>query len=97
MIAGEVATERSAAMSDSAMSTEPKVDIEEQRRRQMEFNRPAIALLQSWLEDESETVEEQREALFTLIRAIDEDRGPDRKLFQHFVQAPHGSLVLLGC
>jgi hypothetical protein len=68
------------------MSTEPKVDIEEQRRRQMEFNRPAIALLQSWLEDESETVEEQREALFTLIRAIDEDRGPDRKLFQHFVR-----------
>jgi hypothetical protein len=97
MIAGEVATERSAAMSDSAMSTEPKVDIEEQRRRQMEFSRPAIALLQSWLEDENETVEEQREALFTLIRAIDEDRGPDSKLFQHFVQAPHESLVFLGC
>ena len=69
-------------MSDQAVRTDPPPDEEEQRRRQIEHNQPAIALLRSWLEDESESVEEQREALITLMRAIDEDRAPGRQLFQ---------------
>jgi hypothetical protein len=38
-----------------------------------------IALLQSWLDDED--AEEQRETGAYLIRALDEDRLSDRKLF----------------
>jgi predicted RNase H-like nuclease (RuvC/YqgF family) len=72
-------------MSDQVASTDAEPDAEEQRRRQIEFNQPAIELLRSWLEDESESVEEQREALEMLMRAIDEDRGSGRKLFQHLL------------
>jgi hypothetical protein len=55
---------------------------EERRQRQIELNRPAIALLRSWIEDEQEdTAEEQRAALSWLMGAIDEDRPADRKLF----------------
>jgi hypothetical protein len=39
----------------------------------------AVALLQSWMEDED--VEEQRETGDYLIRALDEDRPSERKLF----------------
>jgi hypothetical protein len=54
---------------------------EERRQRQIELNQPVIALLQSWLEDDEESEEEQREALELLKRAIDENRLPGQKLF----------------
>jgi hypothetical protein len=55
---------------------------EEVRQRQIELNRPTVALLQSWIEDEQEdSEEEQREALAWLMEAMDEDRPSDRKLF----------------
>ena len=42
----------------------------------------ALALLQSWDVEESPEQEEQRETWEYLKRALDEDRLPDRKLFQ---------------
>jgi hypothetical protein len=55
---------------------------EEVRQRQIELNRPTVALLLSWIEDEQEdSEEEQREALAWLMEAMDEDRPSDRKLF----------------
>lgn len=38
-----------------------------------------VALLDSWMEDEDQ--EEQRETLDYLVRALDEDRASQRKLF----------------
>ena len=69
-----------------AESIEPELTEEEQRRRQIELNQPAIALLDSWLEDDSESVEEQREALMALMRGIDENRKGYRQLFQHLLK-----------
>lgn len=57
------------------------LDEDEERQLQIEKNQPAIALLKSWLEDDSESEEEQRAALNWLMRALDEDRPSDRKLF----------------
>lgn len=58
------------------------VEIEElERQRQIERNRPVIALLDSWLEDSDESEEDQRAALEWLMRALDEDRPSERKLF----------------
>ncbi len=54
---------------------------EERRARQIELNQELIALLQSWLDDDKETEEEQREALEALKRGIDEHRTPGNKLF----------------
>lgn len=50
------------------------LDDAEERRLQIEKNQSAIALLKSWLEDDSESEEEQRAALNWLMRALDEDR-----------------------
>ncbi len=66
-------------------SDEPEMTEEEKRKRQIELNQPAIALLESWLEDDSESVEEQRAALFELMRGIDENRKGYRQLFQHLL------------
>jgi hypothetical protein len=55
---------------------------EDARRHQKELNQPAIALLQSWLEDDEESPDEQRRALEWLMRELDEDRPSDRKLFR---------------
>ena len=54
---------------------------EEQRRLQIERNKPLIALLDSWLEDDSESPEEQRVALEELMRGIDVGRAEGTKLF----------------
>jgi hypothetical protein len=62
------------------------LDAEEQRRRQVELNKPVIALLESWLDDESESPGEQRENLIKLMRAIDEDRAGGRLLFRKYLQ-----------
>ena len=59
---------------------------EEPQQRQIELNQPAIALLNSWLNDDGETVEEQRVALMELMRGIDENRQGYRQLFQHLLQ-----------
>lgn len=53
---------------------------EEQRRLQIERNKPLIALLDSWLEDDSESPEEQRVALEELMRGIDVGRAEGTKL-----------------
>jgi hypothetical protein len=62
---------------------DPTRDIqsEEERRRRIELNQEVIDLLQSWLEDDEETEEEQREALESLKRGIDEHRTPGNKIF----------------
>jgi len=74
-----VATKRDQATPPDQVSEEVE---EERRRRQIEKNRPLIALLESWAEgDDQESVQEQREALEWLMRALDEDRPSNRKLF----------------
>jgi hypothetical protein len=75
-------------MSLQAQPEEPierELSEEEKRQRQIELNQPAIALLDSWLEDDSESVEEQRAALMELMRGIDENREGYRQLFQHLL------------
>ncbi len=51
-----------------------KLESAEQERRQQ-----AIALLQSWIDDGDEA--EQKESWEYLVKALDEDRLSDRKLF----------------
>lgn len=52
-----------------------------QRRVQKDKNRGAVALLESWLNAGGESEAEQRETLEYLIKALDEDRPSNRKLF----------------
>lgn len=59
---------------------------EEQRLRRIERNRPLGQLLDSWLEDDDETPEEQRRALEALMRGIDENRPADAKLFSEHLK-----------
>lgn len=60
----------------------PTTDQEEIRRRNIERNAGAIALLRSWAkEDDPEVIEDQRETLDYLKRAIDEDRPGQRRVF----------------
>lgn len=55
---------------------------EERRQRQVEKNRAAIALLQSWREeDDPEAIQDQRETWEILRKALGEDRSSYRKLF----------------
>ncbi|MEA2584230.1 MAG: hypothetical protein QOF33_2315 [Thermomicrobiales bacterium] len=63
---------------DLASDVQTKV---EHRQRQSELNREVVALLQSWLEDDEESEEEQREALEALKRGIDEHRTSGNKSF----------------
>ena len=65
--------------------SEPKLTEEEKRQRQIELNQPAIALLESWLEDDTWDLEDQRRSLFELMRGIDENRKGYRQLFQHLL------------
>ena len=62
-------------------SQEPPQDFskEEWWPEQLEKNRALAATLESWMRDGDE--EEQRETLECLMRALDEDRLSDRKLF----------------
>lgn len=53
----------------------------ERKARQIELNRELVVLLQSWLEDDEESEEEQRAALEELKRGIDEHRTPGNKIF----------------
>ena len=57
------------------------IDEEQERRCRIERNQPTIAFPQSWLDDDTESEEEQRAALEWLMRVIDEDRPSSRKLF----------------
>jgi hypothetical protein len=52
---------------------------EELRQAQIERNQAAIALLNSWMEEDED---EQRETFAFLKRALDEDRPSYRKLFE---------------
>ncbi|MEA2524849.1 MAG: hypothetical protein QOF73_2076 [Thermomicrobiales bacterium] len=63
---------------DLASDVQTKV---EHRQRQSELNREVVALHQSWLEDDEESEEEQREALEALKRGIDEHRTSGNKIF----------------
>ena len=67
---------------DTTIQTPPTdVTDEERRRRQRERNQPAIALLESWLnETDREEIREQKETAKYLMRALDEART-HRKLF----------------
>ena len=51
------------------------------RRAQKDKNRGAVALLESWLNAEGEVEAEQGETLSYLVKALDEDRSSNRKLF----------------
>jgi hypothetical protein len=68
---------------------EPELSEQERRQRQIELNREAIALLDSWRDDDSESVEEQRKALDALMRGIDEHRDEERKLFSAILNDPN--------
>ena len=55
---------------------------EERRRLQIEKNQAAIALLDSWLnEDDPDIIREQRETWEFLKQALDDDRPSYGKLF----------------
>ena len=55
---------------------------EERRRRQIEKNQAAIALLDEWLnETDPEAIREQRETWVFLKQALDEDRPSYLKRF----------------
>jgi len=69
-----------ATMNSAAPAFERSTFFEERRRRQIAFNRPAVRLLQSWLEDDAESDEEQRAGLEELKRSIDA-RRPSQKIF----------------
>jgi hypothetical protein len=66
--------------------TESEETEEERRQRQIELNQPAIALLDSWLNDDSESPEEQQAALEQLMRGIDENRPEGSKLFTKYLK-----------
>jgi hypothetical protein len=66
---------------DHAVAEDVLLTDEERRQRQIELNRPIIALLDSWLEGDEEDEREQRETLKALKRGIDEVRPPGLKLF----------------
>jgi hypothetical protein len=68
-----------------ADSGEPELTEEEKRQRQIELNQPAIALLESWVNDDGWDLEEQRRSLEELMRGIDENRKGYRQLFQHLL------------
>jgi hypothetical protein len=70
---------------------EAELTAEERRQRQIELNKEAIRLLDSWLEDDSETPEEQRIALEQVMRGIDAEREGGRQLFQRYLNAPNDS------
>jgi hypothetical protein len=67
--------------SEATIETDEELTEEERRQRQIELNKPVIALLQSWLEGDEEDEREQRETLEALKRGIDELRPPGLKLF----------------
>ena len=73
--AGDNSTEAEALSGDNSTETEALSP----EQRQQEKNAAIIRLLQSWRE--SDDAAEQRETLAYLMRAIDEDRLSDRKLF----------------
>ncbi len=56
----------------------PEQIEEMERQERIEKNKAIIALLDSWMEEDAE---EQRETLEILMKGIDENRSPDRKLF----------------
>ncbi len=60
-----------------AITPHESVD-EERRQEQIRRNQVVIDLLNAW---EQEDPEEQRETLEFLMRALDEDRQPQRRLF----------------
>lgn len=60
-----------------AITPNESVD-EERRQEQIRRNQAVIDLLNAW---EQEDPEEQRETLEFLMRALDEDRQPQRRLF----------------
>jgi hypothetical protein len=68
-------------MNSPATASDDVLSFDERRRRRIEFSRPAVALLQSWLEDDEESEEEQRAGLEELKRAIDSHRPPDQRVF----------------
>jgi hypothetical protein len=70
-----------AAMNSPATASNETLSFEERRRRRLDFSRPAIALLQSWLEDDEDSEDEQRIGLEELKRAIDSHRPPGQKVF----------------
>jgi hypothetical protein len=67
--------------SESAFDPESDLTEEERRQRQIELGKPLIALLQSWLEEDDESEEEQDAALEEFMRGIDEARPAGAKLF----------------
>ena len=66
---------------DFALEPLVKAVEADRQRIQMEKNRRAVALLESWLDVDEETQAEHRETLDYLVRTLDEDRTSNRKLF----------------
>ena len=55
--------------------------LDEFWRQQGARNQAALSLLQSWQEVDEAEAQAQHEALTSLMRALDDDRPSDRKLF----------------
>jgi hypothetical protein len=74
-------------MSEQAIQPDPPLTEEEQRQRQIEINKPLVALLASWLDDDAgESTEVQRAELEELMRGIDENRRGGRQLFSDYLK-----------
>lgn len=74
-------------MSEPAIHLEPERALteEEQRLRQVEINKPLVALLDAWLEEPVEDPEAERRQFLEFMRGIDEHRT-ERKLFTELIE-----------
>ena len=72
-------------MSDQAMQPDPPLTEEEQRLRQIEINKPLVALLDAWLEEPVEDADAERREFIEFMRGIDEHRT-ERKLFTEILE-----------
>ena len=69
------------AVESTVAEDEEQFPEEERRQRQIERNQGLIALLDSWIEEDLASGEDDSEALEEFMSAIDANRIPGSKLF----------------
>jgi hypothetical protein len=74
-------------MFEPALQPEPESPLtdEAHRLRQIESNKPLVALLDAWLEEPVEDPEAERRQFLEFMRGIDEHRT-ERKLFTELIE-----------